>query len=41
VHYQTARTDLIDLVARGYLETWRTGEGKRFKPTKQLTKRTG
>jgi Fic family protein len=41
VHYQTARTDLVDLVARGYLESWRTGEGKRFKPTKKLIKRAG
>lgn len=37
VHYQTARNDLINLVDRGYLMSWRTGEGKRFRPTKKLT----
>lgn len=40
VHYQTARTDLIDLVTRGLLEAWRAPEGKRFRPTPQLTKHT-
>ena len=34
VHYQTARSDLIDLVDRGYFEARRTGKGKRFHSTK-------
>jgi Fic family protein len=37
VHYQTARTDLLDLVARGYLKARRKGHGKRFHPTDALT----
>lgn len=41
VHYQTARNDLVDLVKRGHLEAWRTGEGKRFRPTAALRKSGG
>jgi Fic family protein len=37
VHYQTARNDLIDLIKRGYLDSVRVGEGKRFRPTEKLT----
>ena len=39
VHYQTARTDLFDLLRRGYFEARRVGKGKRFYPTEKLTKR--
>lgn len=38
VHYQTARTDLLNLVKRGLLEAWRATEGKRFRPTAKLAK---
>jgi Fic family protein len=37
VHYQTARTDLVELVKRGYFEDRRVGKGKRFFPAKSFT----
>lgn len=36
VHYQTARNDLLELEARGYLRAERVGKGKRFFPTGAL-----
>lgn len=39
VHYQTARTDLVDLVTRGYFDPLRIGKGKRFAPSKSLAKK--
>lgn len=39
VHYQTARADFADLVARGYFDQRRTGKGKRFQPTKTFAKK--
>ncbi len=39
VHYQTARTDLLDLVHRGYLTVARVGKGKRFSPAPSLSEK--
>lgn len=39
VHYQTARADLAELVAREYFEARRVGKGKRFAPSKRFTKK--
>ena len=39
VHYQTARTDLIDLVERGFFEEKRVGKGKRFFASPKFAKR--
>ena len=39
VHYQTARTDLIDLVERGFFEQRRVGKGKRFFASPRFAKR--
>jgi Fic family protein len=39
VHYQTARTDFIDLVKGGYFEARRIGKGKRYFPSETLPKR--
>ena len=34
--YQTARTDLLDLVDRGVLESWKEGREWHFKPAKDI-----
>ncbi len=39
VHYQTARNDFVDLVARGYFQERRVGRGKRYFPAETLTDR--
>lgn len=39
VHYQTARTDLLDLEKRGHFEQRRVGKGKRFQPTAAFVKK--
>lgn len=39
VHYQTARSDFLDLVKRGYFEARRVGKGKRYYPSDTLPKR--
>ncbi|MEZ6194385.1 MAG: Fic family protein [Planctomycetota bacterium] len=39
VVYQTARTDLLDLVERGFLESWRTGKALQFRAPVELPKR--
>jgi hypothetical protein len=39
VHYQTARTDLLDLVKRRFFEERRVGKGKRFQPTAAFVKK--
>jgi len=39
VHYQTARTDLLDLVERGFFEQRRVGKGKRFFASPRFAKR--
>lgn len=39
VHYQTARADLLDLVARKLFEVRRVGSTKRFAPTASLSKK--
>ena len=39
VHYQTARNDLADLVARGFFEEKRVGKGKRFFAAPEFAKR--
>ncbi|MCH7924985.1 MAG: Fic family protein [Planctomycetes bacterium] len=36
VVYQTARTDLLDLVERGILESWKQGREWHFKPAKDI-----
>ena len=41
VHYQTARTDLIDLVERGFFEQRSVGKGKRFFASPSFAKRAG
>lgn len=37
VHYHTARSDMLDLAKRGYLEVRRVGRGKRFFPAPSLS----
>lgn len=39
VHYLTARSDLADLVTRGYFDVRRVGKGKRFQPTKPFARK--
>ena len=39
VHYQTARSDLVDLVARGMLVAQRVGKGKRFRVSERVERR--